>query len=742
MTSLAPSFHENTRNNLTPSPPSQQAHYTPLQKTSNMNAMARRTPTANTAPATPTSLYKPRVAPSEEEGRTNVYLGSLGQHSGHGPPPKIVPTDHRKSASMRNMHYLASPVPTRPVAAKSRSLIGFDPLLADPASTSSSASTPLRSTVAAQPQSITSPHLPSGGTPQHQRRHSTVPLTQVPHTPEQQRRSSQPTQRPSSQSRQLPLTPQAHPSKSKKPHRRVVQSFCASELRSINKDAMERENSDLPVVSTLSDSNHMKQASLNKSDHLNTTNHKAPQPAKVPLTPTTSKEKLSDSKKETVTRTPSKETPKPKDAARDTKTPKRDSGIVTTPRSIKMPWSKKGPRRTKSLEDGRVDLPTGEDSTVPNSPASEERSSMYPAIIQDLMELSFLSQLQMPSLAKPSPTSFLTGKEGEVVRTCELDPSPHQMEIPGLPEFVAMSRLNEFVENYRRLDQNFDLQQWVGMSRMDLGKVRIPQHQPIAQSLLECGDDVTLQGAIIKGANADDRSEVVVFEGQRQFNVVFRGTTEQQCKPGGSKSKKNGKHVAVLLDAEHQAEVYGCFQEEYAKLEQECFALLDKLTEQNPFCDVVFSGHSFGAAMASLAAFRYANARPQMRVSCLTMASPKVGFSSFKHSVNSSPNLRVMRLEFGQDGKCQAPGPAGSHVGHTLVLHGSLGHNSLKTNLPVMAYKFDVPKFKKFKTTHPDMRSYVSALEEIARLGLPWAKDFVGISGQGVVVNNESRQVV
>ena len=449
-----------------------------------------------------------------------------------------------------------------------------------------------------------------------------------------------------------------------------------------------------------------------------------------------------------MTPTPSKEIARPKkDPARESKSPNLDSGTgtATTPRSIKMPWPRKGVTKTKSLEFERDELPTGETShrsSLPNTPAGKERSSMYPAMIQDLMELSLTSQLQMPSLAKPSPTSFLIGKEDEVVRTCELDPSPHQMEIPGLPEFVVVSRLIEFVENYRRVDQNFDLQQWVGMSRMDLCQVRIPQHQPIVQCLLECGDDVTLQGAIIKGANADERSEVVIFEGQRQFTVVFRGTTEQQCKPGGSKSKKNGKHVAVLLDAEHQAEVYGCFKEEYAKLEKECFVLLDKLTEQNPFCDVVFTGHSFGAAMSSLAAFRYANARPQMRVSCLTLASPKVGFAAFKQLVNSSPNLKVMRLEFGQDGKCQAPAQAGSHVGHTLVLHGSLGHNSLKTNQPVMAYKFDVPKYKKFKTTHPDMRSYVNALEEMARLGLSWAKDFVGTSGQGVVVNNEARQVV
>lgn len=256
--------------------------------------------------------------------------------------------------------------------------------------------------------------------------------------------------------------------------------------------------------------------------------------------------------------------------------------------------------------------------------------------------------------------------------------------------------------------------------------------------MLECGEEITLQGFVTKGTNADERLEAVVFEGQREFILVFRGTTEQQSK-ALSKSKKK----AVPLDKEHETvEVYQCFLEEYMKLEAEVFALLDKLTEEHPFCDVIFTGHSFGAAMATLAAFRYANARPMMRASCLALASPKVGFSLFRNMVNSLPNLKVMRLEFGQDGKCQLPSVGGSHVGHTLVLKGSLGSNSLKINQPVLAYKFDTPKHKKFKTTYPDLRSYVAALEEVARLRLPWAKDFVGTSGEGVVVNNEARQVV
>ncbi|KAL3923202.1 MAG: hypothetical protein SGILL_001787 [Bacillariaceae sp.] len=363
-------------------------------------------------------------------------------------------------------------------------------------------------------------------------------------------------------------------------------------------------------------------------------------------------------------------------------------------------------------------------------------------IVQDLMDLKdkFI-QLQIPTLAKPSPTSFLTGKGDEAVRTSEYEPSPFQMEIPSLPEVVEVARLNEFVENYRRMDQNLDLQQLVGHSSLDLQQIKIKEHIPIAQALMECGDGLTIQGFLSVGSNADDRLEAVVFEGQRYFTVIFRGTTEQQTKVlGNSKSKKK----AVPLDPEQEdVEVYSGFKDEYSKVEQKCFALIDKLTEQNPFCDVVFSGYSFGAAMATLAASRYAMARPMMRVGCYPVASPKVGFSMFRHVVNSLPNLKVARLEVGQDVKCQGPTANGWHVGHTLVLSGSIGNQAApKMQKAILAYKFDAPKHKKFKTTHPDLRTYINILEEIARLNIPWINDFVNTAGKGVVVNNEARLVV
>lgn len=420
-------------------------------------------------------------------------------------------------------------------------------------------------------------------------------------------------------------------------------------------------------------------------------------------------------------------------------TPQADA--IMSPRTRKMQWPKvKSHRRTQSLETKSV---TGKEvkksqpvSASGKADLSNERNSSF---VQDLMELSF-DKLMIPSLAKPSPTSFLTGHEDEVMRTCEYEAAPFQLEIPSLAELTVTARLNEFVENYRRMDQNFDLQEWQGLSTMQLRQVSRPQHVPIAQLLLECGDDVCVRGVVQVGTSADDRLEVAVFEGQRHFIAVIRGTSEQQARPGSNKLKKKAVPLGPEKD---KLAVYQCFVEEYKKIEAKCFALLDKVTEEQPFCDVVFTGFSFGAGLATLAAVRYSNARPMVRVQCYPMASPKVGFAEFRQMVNSSPNLRLVRLEYGQDAKCQLLSPSGSHVGHTLVLNGSLGSNAnaKAKNAPVLAYKFESPKHKKFKTIHPDLRSYVAALEEITRLKLPWAKDFVG-TGKGVVVNNEAREMV
>jgi len=437
---------------------------------------------------------------------------------------------------------------------------------------------------------------------------------------------------------------------------------------------------------------------------------------------------------------------------------------------------------------------------------SHKRQSSTPPEIpsktmaQDLMELGdTLGNLQLPALlAKNAPTSFLTGTSDEVITTnASSDPTPFQLEIPSLSEVVITTRLNEFVENYRQYDQNLDLSQFVGLNRMELmnmvnlsktnnstntnnnSNTIVKEHIPVIESLLDTseGQEISIQGFLTEGGDlpADSRVEAVIFQGQRNFTVVFRGTTEQQSKVlGNSKNKKRAVPLnpnAVSLDK--NVEVYSGFLESYSKVEEECFKLVDQLVDENPFCDVSFSGYSFGAALATLAAFRYATARPIMRVGCLTLASPKVGFSHFQHAVNTTPNLKVMRLELGghTETMCQGPTVGGWHVGHTLVLnsHGSSGNSSNSNANPsndpksptsssqgnekqpsVSVYKFEAPKHKAsgfFKSSNPGLRKYISILENLATLQkngnhLSWPKDFANNAGAGVVVNNENRLVV
>lgn len=451
---------------------------------------------------------------------------------------------------------------------------------------------------------------------------------------------------------------------------------------------------------------------------------------------------------------------------------------------------------------------------------------------QDLLELKdqYGINLQIPSLlTKNAPTSFLRGDEAVAVTDCSNEPTPFQLEIPSLSEVVTIARLNEFVENYRKYDQNLDLRQFVGLNRMQLQQKvdssanntnTIKEHVTVVQSLLDCteaGDEkeISIQGFLTETGDlpADSRAEAVIFQGQRNFTVVFRGTSEQQSKVlGNSKSKKR----AVPLDSANSTttapvsslengnnknnvciDVYSGFLETYSKVEEECFRLLDKLVDENPFCDVVFSGFTFGAAMATLGAVRYAKTRPTMRVGCLTLASPKVGFSHFRQMVHSTPNLKVVRLELGSswyEPRCQGPTVGGYHVGHTLVLNNNSQHQQPSTSSSgtsdgkgksptgrtslsekkeqpqqqqqeqrstVSVYKFETPKLKNggsknfFKTSNPGLKKYISTLEDLAStnnkksstspLSLSsssWPKDFANNAGEGVVVNNEKRLVV
>lgn len=201
--------------------------------------------------------------------------------------------------------------------------------------------------------------------------------------------------------------------------------------------------------------------------------------------------------------------------------------------------------------------------------------------------------------------------------------------------------------------------------------------------------------------------QVSIFSSQkyRQFVVCYRGSLEEQRKPVRKRStnkrirKDKGikNELSVNLHENHPVSVHSGFHKSYYShgMEDKVFSVLNHLAEQNPFCDIVFTGHSYGGALSLLACTRYAALFPMMTVSCHAFGTPKVGGIAFRHLANSLPNLKVMRVEHGNDPYVNMPsenkGIVGSsnglgrkwiHIGHTIRIESiySFLHNGKGTS--------------------------------------------------------------
>lgn len=427
-----------------------------------------------------------------------------------------------------------------------------------------------------------------------------------------------------------------------------------------------------------------------------------------------------------------------------------------TPTAQKSSSKKKGShRKTKSLDssDGKHEDIIKEAIAPPSlqSPSHEQLSS---PMMQELWEIHQISKssesheqieaLALPSLAKQRPTSFLTGTELQL--TSETDATEWQVDIPAKEEFDFTTHLSLFLDSYRKEECLLDLSTLVGCSRQDLGYFSsgqtslatekiAPFHRPIVESLLECGSDLQQVQGYFRSKGVDNTPdgfrEVLVLERQRQFVCAFRGTTMEQLgkverQPNTTKLLDNGG-VSVFADR-HKAAY---------EFEPNLFALLDRLMEENPFCDFVFCGHGFGAAMATIAAYRYAWSRPELRVAALVSGSAKLGLNDFRLSAHSLGNLKVARLELGH---VRPLTHTGYHIGHTIRL------NPSKSSAPVRAYRFadtkpDPSPIRKLRLNKDKcVAEYVYAVEE---LGDAWVKNFYRQDGAGVRgKDNESRYMV
>eukprot|EP00550_Attheya_septentrionalis_P007830 CAMPEP_0198285960 /NCGR_PEP_ID=MMETSP1449-20131203/5168_1 /TAXON_ID=420275 /ORGANISM="Attheya septentrionalis, Strain CCMP2084" /LENGTH=855 /DNA_ID=CAMNT_0043983579 /DNA_START=125 /DNA_END=2692 /DNA_ORIENTATION=+ len=222
-------------------------------------------------------------------------------------------------------------------------------------------------------------------------------------------------------------------------------------------------------------------------------------------------------------------------------------------------------------------------------------------------------------------------------------------------------------------------------------------HPSIIKSLLECADDLVVEGYFCEtvadesgDSEEEDQVQATVFSSQRQrqFVVCYRSSMRRHMKPVHHNVKqKDTEGAPTTLHKSHPVCVNYTFRDAYfmSGLEEKVFNLLNDLATQNPFCDVVYIGHAFGGALGIIGATRYAALYPMMTVNCHVFGSPKVGGMEFRHLVNSLPNLKVMRVENGCDPYVSLPeGPKWSHVGHTITISSSVQSSVLSFGATLM----------------------------------------------------------
>lgn len=314
-----------------------------------------------------------------------------------------------------------------------------------------------------------------------------------------------------------------------------------------------------------------------------------------------------------------------------------------------------------------------------------------------------------------------------------------------------------------------DEQKQINIRRNPMRSRAMKPHPSTIRSLLECTDDLIVEGYFnetIASAVEDLEStsvQVSIFSSQqqRQFIVCYRGTIAQHAKPVRNKACYN-------VDSDDVNEVFQTSN--ILDMEVKVFDKIKELTSNNPFCDVIFTGHSFGGALALIGAVRFAESQQEITLSFHGFGIPKVGKENFRLRAHSLPNLRIIRVEHAADYYVDLPTGSWEHIGHTIVIDYckdkkrtmvnpksneselvtayatayKFGKNCHRSNMHVRGRYVIDPRGKKTqgKLDH-EMRNYLHAMEHFTHMGSQWVTSFANEFGSGIVVgDNEVRSMV
>jgi hypothetical protein len=300
-------------------------------------------------------------------------------------------------------------------------------------------------------------------------------------------------------------------------------------------------------------------------------------------------------------------------------------------------------------------------------------------------------------------------------------------------------------------------------------------HRDVVRELLDVGvNDIIVEGffreyTIQEKDKDSERIEAIILssESLRQIIVCFRGSTMNQAKPlhtGIRTSLFEKVGHCPLQESENQhVHVLDTFRSTYfgTPLEKTLFALLTNLEMRKPFFDVTITGHSFGAAMATIASYRLATSKPQMRVSSFVYGSPRVGGEEWRQAVHSVPNLRLYRVENGSDPFVQLPyGNEWSHCGHAIQISDLMNCNG-KLGVTIKARRFDSSSSSVSTTATNSILGFATSkvlgsasreagkidheiqsyVEKLARTGSHWFTDFCELLDNKGVMNDTNDEM-
>lgn len=358
----------------------------------------------------------------------------------------------------------------------------------------------------------------------------------------------------------------------------------------------------------------------------------------------------------------------------------------------------------------------------------------------------------------------------ERLKTSEFQPSEYQIEPPSFDSTIASCKICNIMDSYvdeLGVDFDFaDLMPFGGSPKQDIHmllmgepaamiqkeKPKDSEFGPILEKLKDVASDIVVEGFYRDHASSKEigRVEICIFssESLRQIIVVYRGSSLLQDHPkiGAQKVKKDEEKKKDGKDGSYESDVNDMVMKAYEEtnLEESVFTLLNRLTGFKPFFDVAFTGHSFGACLGSIAAYKYAKSKPASRIRATLFGCPKIGGQKLRNEIHSLPNLNILRVERSTDPFVSFPEGHENdyiHVGHSMQLEHTVTSLTRKDDarpIAIKLYKFDKNRpasnffntgvnmalnFSKIKIGN-EVRSYLKDLQKVSNLNLGWPQSF------------------